>query len=107
MRSLEEALNLFAYHPATPEVAAKYAKLRELVMELAQDSWDLIPDGPEKTLAFRGLQTWLMHANCAVAMTTDADLVTPHVARVLPTVDDQASRIRRCIDGGCDCGERA
>jgi hypothetical protein len=120
MRSLDEALNLFAYHPATPEVAAKYAKLRGLVMELAQDSWDLIPPGAEKTLAYRGLQDFLLHANCAVAMTTEADLVTPHVARVLPTPaeaaqagmdyikarygdQDQAGRVRDCIGGTCTC----
>jgi hypothetical protein len=100
MRSLEEALNLFAYHPATPGVAEKYAKLRELAMELAKDSWDLIPDGPEKTLAFRGLQDWLLHANCAVAMTTDADLVTPHVARVLPLATRPS-----CCGFGCSCGD--
>lgn len=84
MRTLEDALNQFAYHPATPGVAATFARLRDITMETARESWELIPDGPEKTLAMRGLQQFLMHANLAVAMTTPADLATPHVARVLP-----------------------
>lgn len=84
MRTLDEALNQFAYHPATPEVSAKFAELRDITMNAAKLAWGLIPDGPEKTLAMRGLQQFLMHANLAVAMTTPADLKTPHVARVLP-----------------------
>lgn len=103
MRTLDEALNQFAYHPATPEVSAKYAELRARVMGLAGMTWDLIPDGPEKTLAFRGLQQFLMHANLAIAMTTPADLKTPDVARVLPeevrgqtSIDDKET---------CNCGQ--
>lgn len=84
MRTLDEAVNQFAYHPATPEVSATFAQLRKNTIECAEKSWDLIPDGPEKTLAMRGLQQFLMHANLAVALTTPADFDTPDVARVLP-----------------------
>lgn len=91
MRTLDDVLTLISYHPATPEVAAKYATMRELTATLAQEAWPLIPDGPEKTVAFRGLQDFLMHANAAIAQTTPADLVTPHVARVLPAEQDRPS----------------
>lgn len=84
MRTLSDAIDQFAYHPATPEVSATFANLREKVIELSERTWDLIPDGPEKTLAYRGLQQFLMHANLAVALTTPADRETSHVARVLP-----------------------
>ena len=84
MRTREEAIEQFVYHPATPAAAATYAQLRGLVVGLTEDAWPLIPDGPEKTLAFRGLQQFLMHANLAVALTTPPDLTTAHVARVLP-----------------------
>lgn len=84
MRTLEEVKNQLAYHPATPEVAEKFASLRAQCQMLADGTWDLIPDGPEKTLAYRGLQQFLMHANLAVAMTTPADYANAHVARVLP-----------------------
>lgn len=84
MRTLNDALDQFAFHPGTPEVTGKYATLREAAAQLARDTWDLIPDGPEKTIAMRGLQQWLMNANLAIALTVPADHTTPEVARVLP-----------------------
>lgn len=84
MRTLDEALNQFAYHPATPQVGPLYAEMRAEVMSLTRRVWDKIPDGPEKTTAFRGLQQFLMHANLAIALTTPSDLEHPDVARVMP-----------------------
>jgi len=84
VRTLEDVVNQLCYHPATPEVAATFAQLRKNAIECAEKSWDLIPDGPEKTLAMRGLQQFLMNANLAVALTTPADMLTPDIARVLP-----------------------
>ena len=84
MRTLNDAVDQLGYHPATPTVAPKYAALRQAAIDLASDTWDLIPDGPEKTLALRGLQQWLMYANLAVALTVPLDLDTAHVARVMP-----------------------
>lgn len=84
MRTLDEVLNQLAYHPATPEVSAKYARMRDIAMETAREAWELIPSGPEKTMAMRGLQQFLICGNLAIAMTTPADLVNPEVARVLP-----------------------
>lgn len=84
MRTLPEVVDQLSYHPATAEAAGRYAQLRGNAIECAQKSWDLIPDGPEKTLAMRHLQWFLMHANLAVALTTPADTTTPDVAHVLP-----------------------
>lgn len=90
MRTLQSTLDQLNYHPATPEVAATYARLRAIAGQAATDSWDLVPDGPEKTLALRGLQQFLMYSNLAVALTTSADTNTPHIARVLPPDGPQA-----------------
>lgn len=87
MRTLEEVQDTLAYHPGTPDVTPRMAAIRRLSTEFAEQVWDLIPDGPEKTLAMRGLQTFQMHALCALAMTTPSDLVTPEVARVFPHSD--------------------
>jgi hypothetical protein len=85
MRSLDEVIDLLAFHPATDETAPRHARLRDVAMAVAQETWDLIPDGPEKTLAFRGLQDFLLHANAAVAQLAPADLgPTRMVARQLP-----------------------
>lgn len=90
MRTLDDAINEFAYHPATKDTVEKHSNLRDLAIEFAKDTWDLVPDGPNKTLAYRGLQTFLMHAQCAVAMTAPADLSeTRAVARVLPDAGEE------------------
>jgi hypothetical protein len=69
MRDLNAMLDQLAYHPATPETAPKFDALRGVAAKAAAEAWDLIPDGPEKTLAMRDLQMFLMHANLAVALT--------------------------------------
>lgn len=85
MRRLDDAVDQFAYHPATPETAPRHSQLRDECIAFLRRTWDLIPDGPEKTLALRGLQQWLMHAQLAVALTAPADLSsTRAVPRVLP-----------------------
>jgi hypothetical protein len=63
--------------------------MRQKVMDFARATWDDIPDGPEKTVAYRGLQQFLLHANLSIALTTPADLDTPGVARVLPDADSR------------------
>lgn len=84
MRTLPDAIDQLAFHPGTPAVAPVYARLRQSAIDLVQDTWTLIPDGPEKTLALRALQQWLMYSNLAVALTVPIDIDTPHIARVLP-----------------------
>jgi len=69
MRSLDEVLDQFAYHPATEDTAPKHDAIRSAFLSFAGELWDLIPAGPEKTLAFRQLQQGQMYANLAVALT--------------------------------------
>lgn len=85
MRTLSDAQDQFAYHPATPETAPKHAAVRDLFRDLLPALWEAIPDGPEKTLAIRKLQEAQMYANLAIALTAPADTgETRSVARQLP-----------------------
>lgn len=84
MRTLDEALGQFAYHPATAETAPKHNAVRKLAADTATALWDLVPDGPEKTLALRALQEMAMYANLAIALTVPVDSEHADVARVLP-----------------------
>lgn len=86
MRTLDDVLDQFAYHPATEETAPKHAAIRDAFSEMAEVLWELVPPGPEKTLVFRELQQAQMFANLAVALTAPADRSqTRSVARVLPS----------------------
>lgn len=85
MRSFDDVLDQFAYHPATPDTAPRHAGVRDVFSEVAEALWPLVPDGPEKTLVFRKLQEAQMYANLAVALTAPADRgPTRATARVLP-----------------------
>jgi hypothetical protein len=86
--SLDGALDLFVYHPATPDTAHRHAAVREELVNTVRRLWTVVPDGPEKTLMIRDLQKAGMWANCAIALTAPADTgPTASIARVLPTVD--------------------
>lgn len=85
MRSLPEALDQFAYHPATEDTAPRHSRIRDAFSEFVEEVWGLVPDGPEKTLVLRKLQEAQMFANLAIALTAPADLSSARsVARVLP-----------------------
>lgn len=85
MRTLAEALDQFLYHPATPDTAPKHHSVRTALVNIARELWDVIPDSPEKTLAYRKLQEAGMYANLAIALSVPADTTTADVARVLPS----------------------
>lgn len=86
MRTLDEARQQFVYHPATEDTAPRHAALRDLMEETLVRLWDVIPDGPEKTLAVRKLQEAQMYGNLAIALTAPVDVgPTRSVARVLPS----------------------
>lgn len=72
MRTLDDARDQFAYHPATEETAPKHDAVRQLFLEMVERLWPLVPDGPEKTLAIRDLQRAQMNANLAVALLAPA-----------------------------------
>lgn len=93
MRTLEEALDQFAYHPATPDTAPMFAAVRDKVMAFTRDIWELIPGSPEKTLALRHLQSFQMFTNLAIAMTSPADLTNHAVARVLPAEEFETNPV--------------
>lgn len=84
MRTLDDALAQFAYHPATPETAPKHNAVRTLAAKTATTLWDLVPDGAEKTLALRALQEMAMYANLAIALTVPVDTEHAATARILP-----------------------
>lgn len=69
MRTLDDVLDQFAYHPATEETAPKHEAIRSEFLAFIERLWPLVPDGPEKTLVFRELQKGQMMANLAVALT--------------------------------------
>ena len=69
MRTLDDALDQFAYHPATEDTAPRHDAIRSAFLSFVGEVWPLIPDGPEKTLAVRRLQESQMFANLAVALT--------------------------------------
>lgn len=88
MRTLEEARDQFAYHPATDVTAPQHAAVRDLFAETVERLWSAVPDGPEKTLAIRALQTAQMYANLAIALQAPADTSsTRSVARKLAPED--------------------
>ena len=87
MRTLEEARDRFAYHPATPGpggTAVRHAALRDLLDEVLVRAWELIPDGPDKTRAFHALHEFGTIGNLAIAPAATADTsASLSVARVL------------------------
>jgi hypothetical protein len=86
MRTREEAVQQFVYHPATAQSALQHSKVRDHFVATVHILWGLIPDGPEKTLTMRKLQEAAMYANLAIALGAPADVSeTRSVARVLPS----------------------
>ena len=109
MRTLDEALDVFAYHPATSDTAMKHAAVREAYSDFVRHVWPVIPDGPEKTLALRKLQESLFYANTAIALTAPADTSeTRSVARVLPDQpkDDQPEIVLHVTPGNALAAEQ-
>lgn len=94
MRSLAEVQDTFAYHPATPETAGIYDAVRRSLGRCAEELWELLPDGADKTLVMRDLQRALHLACSSVAMTTPADHKHATVARVLPFTECSCGRYR-------------
>jgi hypothetical protein len=68
VRTLDDVLDQFAYHPATDVTAPKHDAIRSAFLAFAGELWPLIPEGPEKTLVFRQLQQAQMYANLGVAL---------------------------------------
>lgn len=65
----QEIEHRFGFHKATKDTGPQHAMLRRMFIELALEIDETIPDGRDKSLAFTELQSSLMWANAAVAMT--------------------------------------
>ena len=63
----DTVINWFTYHPATPRTGPQHDHVRSSFRLVANDLWDLLPDGPDKTLALRKLQEAMMSANACIA----------------------------------------
>jgi len=67
MRSKEDALNFFSYIPPTEATEPKFNSVTEIFVGAVDRLWDLVPDGPGKTYAFRQLAAARMAFNSAIA----------------------------------------
>lgn len=65
---LTEYLDKLAYHPATPETAATYQRLRSAAMEFEREVYALCPHSRERSLSFTAIEEALMRANQSVAV---------------------------------------
>lgn len=59
--------NVFTYHPPVGDQVDRHQAIREGGKTLAHLFDDLMPDGPEKTLAIRKIQEGVMWANAGIA----------------------------------------
>lgn len=59
----------FSYHPpATPDIAKAHERVRALFGSLALELNDLLPEGPDKTVALRAIHEAMYHANACIAV---------------------------------------
>lgn len=63
-----EIEDLFGYHPPTPEQREVYDQINAAFIECGKKIAKLLPSGPGKTVAIRGLAEARMKANAAVAL---------------------------------------
>jgi hypothetical protein len=68
MRTKEDAFDLFTYHPPKPGDGEKFKAVTAGFIALVEALWELLPDGPAKTLVFRDLQIARMRANACIAL---------------------------------------
>lgn len=83
----DEIRDRMAYHPATPDVAPKYDRLRNLMMAVAREAVAVVPDGREQSLMVTHMEEALMWGSKGIARTVPIDDKHAHVARVLPAKD--------------------
>lgn len=60
-------LNWFRFHPATAVTGPIHDQIRVGYRKLAEKMLELLPEGPDRTLALRKLQDAMMAANACVA----------------------------------------
>lgn len=67
MRTLEEALSYLDYHRPDNEAQIKHQVITNKFQDLLRDIWDILPDGPGKTVAIREIGTARMLCNSCIA----------------------------------------
>lgn len=64
----EQVANWFAYHPpSTSAIKDGHERVRAEFGALAASMNNLLPEGPDKTVALRAIRDAAMHANAAIA----------------------------------------
>jgi hypothetical protein len=67
MRTKAEVIEHFQYKAPTEETLPKFGVVTSEFIRLVEKTFDLIPEGPGKTLAFRKLSEARMAFNSAIA----------------------------------------
>jgi hypothetical protein len=79
--------NWFTYHPPVGDQSVVYETIRAHAREFAHILNNLVPDGPDKTVAMRKLRECVFIANAAVACAPGEvmQMVPPPIPPVAPT----------------------
>jgi len=67
MRSKEETIEHFRYIPPNDETRPRHERVTDIFVNAVEILWDVTPDGPGKTYAFRKLGEAKMAFNSAIA----------------------------------------
>lgn len=59
--------NWFVYHPATDVTGPIHDSIRLEFRQLALNLYDMLPEGPDRTIALRKVQEAMWAANAAIA----------------------------------------
>lgn len=63
----EEALAYLDYHAPTAETLPKHTAVNQAFQDLVEELWDVLPEGPGKTVAIRAIGNARMECNSAIA----------------------------------------
>lgn len=66
--SLEEVLATFDYHKPTDDQVARISRVRVEAKAFATAVWEVCPNGPDRTAAFRKIHEAMMTANKAIVL---------------------------------------
>jgi len=68
MRTFDDVIHAFTYHPPTGDQPLFYEGVRGHARALALFVFDFLPETPERTIALRKIQDAVMAANLACAL---------------------------------------
>lgn len=67
MRTRQEAIDYFTYKPPTEETTPKFQAVTREFIALVSALYDVLPEGPGKTVALRKLSDARMACNACIA----------------------------------------